>query len=388
MSTVSPSPAARRGAARRERPRVLMVDDEIAILEGFELNLSRTVDVTCAGSGAEALRIIADGPPFAVITSDMRMPGMDGATFLAQARQAAPDAVRMLLTGQTDLDSAIAAMNTGGIFRFLTKPCPHPILMAALEDALEQHRLILAERVLLRETLPATVRVLTHALGAPARGDALRQRVLELCHATGRDPWRAELAAMFCEIGCVFLPPQLAGNHFRHHPLNAQEQAQVDRLPVLADELLAHIPRLDGVRDVLRLLGSAAPTAPWEARALRVLRELERLEGRGFDHDTALAQLAGCPGEYDAEIVAAVRAMHGGAGLTPPPAAEDPSKCVFTPLADIRAGARTAADILDRMGRMLVEADRELTPTLLDQLRVLAEHDALKDPARIAVAPV
>jgi len=54
----------------------------------------------------------------------MRMPGMDGAAFLSRARELVPHSVRILLTGQTDLNSAIAAINEGQIFRFLTKPVP------------------------------------------------------------------------------------------------------------------------------------------------------------------------------------------------------------------------------------------------------------------------
>lgn len=69
----------------------------------------------------------------------MRMPGMDGAALLAKARELAPHAVRMLLTGQTELDAAISAVNDGQIFRFLTKPCPPPRLLAAVEAAVEQY---------------------------------------------------------------------------------------------------------------------------------------------------------------------------------------------------------------------------------------------------------
>ena len=78
----------------------------------------------------------------AVVISDMRMPGMDGVAFLSLARQAAPHTVRMLLTGHADTKSAIAAVNEGQIFRFLTKPCPPDILQEAVKAAIEQNHLI------------------------------------------------------------------------------------------------------------------------------------------------------------------------------------------------------------------------------------------------------
>ncbi|HYU15650.1 MAG TPA: response regulator, partial [Candidatus Acidoferrum sp.] len=130
----------------KRRPRILCVDDEPNVLEGLSLHLRRRHEVWTATSGADALALLArDGPP-EVIISDMRMPGMDGAVFLSKARQLYPETVRLLLTGQTDLMSAVSAVNQGQIFRFLSKPCPAPFMVQAVTAAVEQHRLIQAER--------------------------------------------------------------------------------------------------------------------------------------------------------------------------------------------------------------------------------------------------
>ena len=94
-------------------PRVLCVDDEPAILTGLRDNLRLDYDVTTATSGVEALDCIERGPPFVVIVSDMRMPGMDGASFLARAKVQTPDSVRLLLTALADFQTAVAAVNGG-----------------------------------------------------------------------------------------------------------------------------------------------------------------------------------------------------------------------------------------------------------------------------------
>src|SRR5690606_18712073 len=99
-------------------PRILCVDDEPNVLAGLERTLFDDYDVTTANSGVEALEILAEEEPFAIIISDMRMPNMDGATFLAEARKLEPDTVRMLLTGYSDVEAAISAINDGQIFRF------------------------------------------------------------------------------------------------------------------------------------------------------------------------------------------------------------------------------------------------------------------------------
>jgi diguanylate cyclase (GGDEF)-like protein len=139
------------------RHKILCVDDETQVLEGLSLQLGRRYDVRTALSGAEALQILQGEDRFAVLISDMRMPRMDGATFLARARAIAPNAARILLTGQTDLPSAIAAVNEAQVLRFLSKPCPPPELHAAVETAIDHHCQASAATTGLRRTLTAQI---------------------------------------------------------------------------------------------------------------------------------------------------------------------------------------------------------------------------------------
>jgi len=120
------------------RPAVLLVDDEPNLLAALRRQLFLRYDVTTCESGAEGLQRLAE-KPFVVVVSDMRMPGMDGAEFLRRARALAPNTTRVLLTGQTDVDAAIAAINDGQIFRFLNKPCSPDVLEKCLQDAVVRH---------------------------------------------------------------------------------------------------------------------------------------------------------------------------------------------------------------------------------------------------------
>jgi DNA-binding NtrC family response regulator len=145
---------------------VLCVDDEPDVLEGLRDVLHRSFDVRVAGSGAEGLEILRNGPDsFAVVISDMRMPGMTGSEFLRAARVIASDTVRMLLTGQADVDAAIRAVNDAHLFRFLTKPCDSQALLCACAAALNQHYLQTADRALLQETLRGSVDALRRGAG-------------------------------------------------------------------------------------------------------------------------------------------------------------------------------------------------------------------------------
>ena len=146
-----------RSLAETQRHRILCVDDESQVLEGLSLQLGRRYEVLTALSGAEALEILQREERISVLISDMRMPHMNGATFLARARSIAPHAARILLTGQTDLRSAIAAVNEAQVLKFLSKPCPPPELHAAVETAIEHHRQASGASTGLRRTLTAQI---------------------------------------------------------------------------------------------------------------------------------------------------------------------------------------------------------------------------------------
>lgn len=131
--------------------KILFVDDEQGVLDGYERLLHKEFKVSVAVGGQKGLSALQEHGPFAVVISDMRMPGMNGAEFLAEVRQRAPDTIRMLLTGYTDLNAAIDAVNKGNIFQYLAKPCDKDVLIGAINKGLAQYRSVKAEKELLKK---------------------------------------------------------------------------------------------------------------------------------------------------------------------------------------------------------------------------------------------
>ena len=226
------------------KPAILCVDDEPRVLEGMQRNLRKKFRVTTALGPQEGLQKLADGGPFAVVVSDMKMPTMNGAELLELVRERSPQSTRVLLTGQSSMEDAIAAVNRGAIFRFLTKPCPPPELVDALEQAAEQHRLLTVERELLDKTLKGAVRVLVEALGlvnpmAFGRAQRLQRYVAHVVHELGlAGGWRYEVAAMLSQLGCMTLPGELIEKVYVGQELDAREQEAWHRHPELAANLI------------------------------------------------------------------------------------------------------------------------------------------------------
>ena len=178
--------------ALKSQHSILCVDDEPHILEGLTLTLGRLYHIKTAGSGKAALDILRAMPLTTIIISDMRMPGMNGAQFLAASRQIAPNARRILLTGYADVATAILAVNEGAIFRFLTKPCPGPELIEAVDAAIADFD----EDALARSAIRRSVRkdILSHD---PLTGLSSREVLLERldeCKGSGHlGDWLAEV---------------------------------------------------------------------------------------------------------------------------------------------------------------------------------------------------
>ena len=150
-SVIAPiAPIAPNGPRQR---RILCVDDEPNILSSLRrMFMASGHTVTTADSGAKGLGILAL-ESFDAIICDMRMPNMDGAAFFEKVRQQWPKPVRLLLTGYADTTSAIAAINQGEIYRYITKPWVDEELNAIINSAFELVQLKQEREELLQLTL-------------------------------------------------------------------------------------------------------------------------------------------------------------------------------------------------------------------------------------------
>jgi response regulator RpfG family c-di-GMP phosphodiesterase len=129
------------------RHSILLIDDEEAILEIMTMALAdEGYDLRTAGSAEEALALLKESPNVSLIISDQLMPGMTGVQFFTQARHICPDALRVLLTGYTDTDAIIDAINSGGIHRYLTKPWRREELLHTIRQLLGKAELMMENR--------------------------------------------------------------------------------------------------------------------------------------------------------------------------------------------------------------------------------------------------
>ena len=134
-----------------EKPNILYVDDERQNLVSFKASFRREYDIFTAESGDEALETLKTQPQIAVVISDQRMPGMTGVQLFEKILSVNPDPVRMVMTGYSDMEAIVQAINKGKIYYYISKPWKRDELKLIIENALESYRLKTENRSLHQE---------------------------------------------------------------------------------------------------------------------------------------------------------------------------------------------------------------------------------------------
>lgn len=253
------------------KPLVLSVDDEANIVRAIKRTLRRAnVDVMTAESGAEALELVK-AHEFDVIISDMRMPEMTGAVFLAEAAKLQPKTKRVLLTGYSDIESTIQAINEGGISTYLTKPWDDSKLIEVVSEAVKIKQLEARNTTL--ETLKAEleealerisqshstiVSLLGNTIGIRDKvGSEFNEHKIALAHMMGKrlnmdDAALKDLNAAMTlhRIGRMSLPDALLTKPYV--TMSAAEKAEHDQHPAYAEAVLMAMPDLEGASLLIR----------------------------------------------------------------------------------------------------------------------------------------
>jgi response regulator RpfG family c-di-GMP phosphodiesterase len=372
--------------------RVLFIDDEPQILEAIRLTMRKRLDVRIASTPADGMRVLLDEGPFAVVVSDMRMPQMNGAQFLSRVREASPESVRMILTGQADIQAAISAVNDGHIFRFLNKPCPPDQLFAAITAGFEQYRLTRSEKVLLEETLSGAVKMLIEILGmvspaASSRASRLQRYVKALAAALElREHWQWPLAALISQIGCVALPKELLSKVEAGQSLSEDEKSLYQDHPEVAGKLLATIPRLEEVAAIV-----AAQCEPpkelhpgrWRDSDVRTVgqallytaREFDSLVSTGMEAAAAANSIA-TRGSVPPDMARALENV---------PLSAPPSVVRQVKVRDLAPGMVLDEDLVSSKGIRIMPAGNEVTRTLIVKLASIASGVGVAEPFRVRV---
>lgn len=376
---------------------VLFVDDAPDLLRGLQAMFRGSYDVETVTGGDAGLAAIQKHGAYAVVVSDMRMPGMNGAEFLAQVRAVTPDSTRILLTGHSDVASAIDAVNGGQIFRYLTKPCEKEALAEAIAAGVKENQLLRNERELLEKTLLGSIQLLTDVLGATNPAIFGKSMRITRCvkHIAARlgyaYAWQLEAAAALSQLGCITFPQDLIEQAYVGTKLSPEDQALYDTHPRLTRELLQHIPRMEPIAWMiaqqmvkelpLKAPGMAEPAASAIALGAKILKMVTVFDAyrmRTLTDEEAISRLRSREEEFARHLVdllAEVEAAKAGMELR------------RVAIARLDIGMILAEEIWGRNGTLKVAKGQEVTSALRIQLYTLC-HAGVVGGQVLALVPV
>jgi ActR/RegA family two-component response regulator len=369
--------------------KILLVDDDPLILEGHKRSLSREFLLETALGPMQALKLVTDNGPYAIVVSDMRMPEMDGIHFLSQVKSVSPETVRVMLTGYADIETAMSAINEGSIFRFLTKPCGREILAKTLTAGLVQYRLITAEKQLLEETLSSSIQVLTEVLSlvnpaAFSRAERARRYIHHIVTVMNLgNPWQYEVAAMMSQLGCVTLPPETIDAVYKGEKLMPAEQVQYDAHPSVAYGLLSKIPRLEPIawmiehqdRPVLKN-DNAETEVRTGAEILRLILAYERLIHKGTSRTEAVHLLARQNANFSPKFFEALVTLDPNA---------DEGIIRRCSIEDLAPGMIIQEELRTEDGGLLVSKGQEVTSTVIFKLKNFQARRAIAGTVSVSM---
>ncbi|GJL56109.1 MAG: response regulator receiver modulated metal-depenent phosphohydrolase [Nitrospirales bacterium] len=376
--------------------KVLFVDDEPLVLEGYQRSLRKFFQVEIAEGADAGLSTLATHGPFPLIVSDFRMAGMNGTQFLAMVKALAPDSVRMMLSGQADMAAVVDAVNEGAIFRFLNKPCSPETLIKAVSDGIQHYHLIHAEKELLEETLTGSLKALADVLAIidpEAFGKASRiKRYVQGLAEYMKLPniWQFEIASSLSQIGYVIAPNSLFEKIKTGESLSPEETQIYEQCPPTGADLLARIPRMQEVSMMIEYQlkhfdGSGTPRnavkgydIPLGARLLKVALDFDTLRTKNIPRIEAFQELQSRTGFYDPDVLQALYAV-----FVP----EQQHTVATLELDELEPNMIVGEPITDTTGKVLIPKGQLLTPWMLGRLHQIAELSPITSPMHV-IMPV
>ncbi|MDA7977969.1 MAG: response regulator [Pirellulales bacterium] len=378
-----------------ENRRVLLVDDEPNVLQGYRRHLRKMFDVECGLSGAEGLQRIQQtnkAQSFAVVVSDMTMPGMNGVEFLEQVKTSCPDTVRIMLTGNADQKTATDAVNRGAIYRFLNKPCEPERLAETIESGILRYKLQIQETAMLTKTVAGSVSLMTDVLSlvnpkAFGRLSNLRRIARDIAAELSLErTWEIEMGAMLSQIGCIALSNDVLEKVRSGAKLSGEESAKFREHPKIGAGLIRRIPRLELVADTVQFQlsrcddsrGDGERKPPLSALILRATLDFDQLRNSGMTDQQAVVQMKKDAAAYDKRVLAAlVKLANMGERV------EDVT------LSELEEGMILEEHVCSRDGNVLVASGHVINPPLCARLKRFAiSTEGVREPIRVRIPAV
>lgn len=395
--------------------RILYVDDEVNLLSSFR-SLMRKEDFETFLLQDSTLieEMLEKSGPFAVVLSDQRMPGLTGTELLETVANTHPETLKILVTGYSDYDEMIRAINNGGISHYIAKPWKDEELKNIVRTMYNRYNLTTENKYLiselesknskLKELREGTILESTHLLvdvlsyinpHAASQTDRVKsaglpilEKIADLSH---QEIWEISIGFDLFNLGFAVMPTwiQLA--------LNKEGLSAASRFSIcndhhlLAAQLLERIPGFEGAAKIIQLSrknfnGTGSPEnvkisgkeLPLGARFLKILVDMDKLSSPHFKDIEILKSMAEQTAKYDVELLNLIIESFTDVS-------ELKSKELMVYSQDLMPGMLILQTIQTISGIKLVNPNTVLTKTSLMAIRSWEKLEGVKEPIRVEI---
>jgi response regulator RpfG family c-di-GMP phosphodiesterase len=379
------------------KDKILFVDDDDNLLSAVRRMFRNRFDLTFAHSPDVALGMLQTEGPFSVVVSDMRMPGMNGIEFLGKVKEKAPNTVRIMMTGNSDQQTARTAINEGQVFRFLQKPCSTEEIEKVVIEAIGHARILNFERTLLEETLQGSVSLLSDILSLTApelfhQASGIQQIVEDLAKKLApAEVLQIKLASLFSDIAAVVVPSELLIKAREAVSLSVDESHALFYSLDLSRSLLSRIPRLQRVAELIfyqykNFDGTGEPRnaeiadVPMGSRIIRVCKDYIHLKKQGLSIVDCFKTLTSRSGVYDPVVIKSLAELILQKGKEPAERRVSRSSLA----SDLEAGQRLEEALFTVHGLLLFAAGTELSELSIRRILNHAKITGVREPVLVS----
>lgn len=309
---------------------VLLVDDEINNLQLLKRTLRGKYNILTASNGKEGLEVLENNiGRISLIVSDHKMPVMEGTEFLEKANKISPDVIKILLTGFSDIEILMDAVNKCNLFQYMLKPFDPQELEQVIENGIDKFDLASSKSSILtdlRELFYKTIKSISSALDAKdpyTHGHSLRVTLYSLILAkelnlTDKSLEEIELAGLLHDIGKIAIPQSIL---CKPGKLTDEEFAIMKSHPENSEKLISNIKKLEGITNWLKAHhekwdGSGYPghlkgeEIPISARIIALADTYDAMTStrsyrKALEHEVAIEEIKRCSGtQFDPNLAA------------------------------------------------------------------------------------
>ena len=362
--------------------KVLFIDDDVNILQAFKRSFRKKYNFMTAEDPEQAIYVIKEHGPFTVIVSDMKMPKLDGASFLGRLKTVCPNTVRIMLTGNSDLQTAVDAVNKGEVFRFHNKPCSFEELGVSIDAAIEQYYLHKGELDILENTVAGCLQLLADIVDASRSrlvdDEMLGMGVRHICNKLHvAFDWQMDVACSLMQIGAITLPSKLFDKNLDIKDLMPEDIDLIFSVPSISAGLIEHIPRLMPISNLL----NHAHNGQDDIRSSILTIVYAALVPLGhMNQDDRWGYAVGHYGDFDVSVVHAFEdweQKHNGIQIK--------FKEFSAMIKDLQPGYILCGHVELEDGRILAASGTKLTPMLLKRIVNFSRLHTLKEPIMVKV---